>query len=430
MGVVIVSYDFLRFSVADCFAARPSATLDALFKRAVLQDTPWREPRWKIASLFLGGQPVGILDPRRHAVAAGASIDGGEAMARGVGEALERYSAFNFFQLEKPILCKVDSGKRYIRCASYEESPRTFKEISSLPAIEHALAIQLEDMREELLPYEALYLGFLKEDSTDLFSSPISTGCAFHTGLSGAIYSGILEGLERDALMHWWQTGFPNLRRIVAGSAVEFSVTERVRRVRDAGLRLYLFEISRWSAYPVVFCLVMGDAYPYVAAGVSCDGDIVRAMAKAIDEAVSIRAVTLSHRMSLSPEQFERFDWITTLEHHMHLYANWSRSPIIERLLGMPSEEVCVTDYPRRDGSELSWPSLQALAKEIRRCCGGTVYYKDITLPEVRPYGYVVKVYIPEFMPLSQTMRVRWLGGLEREGYTESMINPYPHPFS
>lgn len=206
----MVQYDFLQFSAADCFAAREPVTLDALFKRAVLQDTPWREPRWKIATLFLGGQPVGVLDTQRHAFAAGASIDGGEAIARGVGEALELYCAFNYFQLENSVISEVDCGKDYIRCAGFEESPIAFKDASGLPAIEHALAIRLEDMRQELLPYETLYLGFLKEDTTRLFSSPISTGCAFHTSFVAALYNGILEELERDALMRWWHAGFPN----------------------------------------------------------------------------------------------------------------------------------------------------------------------------------------------------------------------------
>lgn len=426
----MMDYDFLRFSTAESFTTCSRVTLDALFKRAVLQDTPWREPRWKIATLFLGGQPVGVLDPRRHALAAGASIEGGEAIARGVGEALERYCAFNYFQLEAPIIRKVDCGKGYIRCASFEEVPAGFKDASGIPAIEHALSTRLEDMRQELLPYETLYLGFLKEDASRLFSSPISTGCAFHTSLEAAIYSGILEELERDALMRWWHAGFPNLRRIVESSSVDFSVAERIRRVREAGLRSVFFEISEWRAYPVVLCLVLGVAYPYVTAGVACNGDIELAMAKALDEAVSIRAVALSRPVKMTSDQLEHFDWVLTLDQHMQLYASWQQSPIIQQLLGMPSREVLVQDYHRQENEELSMSSLQTFAKEVRKNRGGTVYYKDITLPEVKAYGYVVKVYIPEFMPLSQSMQVRWLGRLEQEGFSESNINPYPHPFS
>lgn len=220
------------------------------------------------------------------------------------------------------------------------------------------------------------------------------------------------------------------LRRIVESSSVNFSVVERVRRVREAGLRLVFFEISEWRAYPVVLCLVLGEAYPYVTVGVACNGDIELAMAKALDEAVSIRAVALSHPVNLTPKQFQQFDWVLTLEHHMQLYANWHRAPIIQRLLGMSSKKVLVQDYPRQKIEELSISCLQTLAKKVRENRGGTVYYKDITLPEVKAYGHVVKVYIPEFMPLSQSMRVRWLGKLEQEGFYKNDINPYPHPFS
>lgn len=423
-------YRFLRISPVRSFDTVERNAPDGLFKQAILQDSPWREPRWKIATVMLGGHPVGVMDPRRQAVAAGASIQGGEAMARSLGEALERYCAFNYFQCEVPAMRKVDMEIGYVRCASYENAPKAFKDASTLPAIEHTTAIRLEDSHQTFLPYETQFLGYLKTKESSLFCSPISTGCAFHTDICNAIYQGILEALERDALMRWWHMGFPSIRRIAEESALSFSVVERVKRVRSAGLRLYFYEISDWTAYPVVLCLVQGDAYPYTSVGVSCSADIEHAMAKAMDEAVSIRAVALSRYTEWQDRRFTDFDWVSSLEDHMLLYAHWARSPIIERLLALPAEEVWVSDFPVGGGEKIDFSFLREFAQELRLEKGGTVYYKDLTLPEVRLYGHAVKVYVPEFIPLSQSMRVRWLGSLEKEGVESRSINPYPHPFS
>lgn len=89
-------------------------------------------------------------------------------------------------------------------------------------------------------------------------------------------------------------------------------------------------------------------------------------MAKAMDEAVSIRAVALSHYTEWQDRRFTDFDWVSSLEDHMLLYAHWARSPIIERLLALPAEEVWVSDFPVGGGEKIDFSFLREFAQELR----------------------------------------------------------------
>ena len=60
---------------------------------------------------------------------------------------------------------------------------------------------------------------------------------------------------------------------------------------------------------------------------------------------------------------------------------------------------------------------------------GYKVYWKDLTLPEVRHLGVVSKIIIPKMIPLSQSQNIRWLGNLHPNP-TKAIVNQYPHPFA
>jgi hypothetical protein len=67
---------------------------------------------------------------------------------------------------------------------------------------------------------------------------------------------------------------------------------------------------------------------------------------------------------------------------------------------------------------------------------GLNVLWTDITAPEATGLGHVIKVIVPEMVPLTQDHNVRWLGtprllgasGLKQA--TTAAFNPFPHPFA
>lgn len=121
------------------------------------------------------------------------------------------------------------------------------------------------------------------------------------------------------------------------------------------------------------------------------------------------------------------FDWVQNLEDHMILYSNWKDSPIIRNMMEKQSESLTINSH-----QSLKLESMDDLRVQARRLqqIGFDVYYKDLTMDEIKPLGIVYKVIVPQMMPLSQHNKIRWLSSLLCDGKTLININSYPQPFS
>ncbi len=232
------------------------------------------EPDWYVCSVKLSNSPIGSINPLKLNASAGTSIYLEEALTRSVGEAIERYSSSNFFMSETPHLQTVDETKQFVRCADCENAPVSFKKSGITEKIEHTKVFRLADQSTDYLPYETVHLGYLKKDTKALFSSPISTGCSFFHTKETAIFKGIMEVIERDAIMRWWYLNFPDTRVIRTDDIFSFDIQERIKRIKSKNMEVYLFEISAYKKFPVVLCLLKGNSFPYACFGASCNTDI------------------------------------------------------------------------------------------------------------------------------------------------------------
>lgn len=396
------------------------------FKFSYIKQTDADEPDWYIASIKMANNPIGSINSEILNASAGTSIYFEEALVRSTGEAIERYSSINYFYMDIPLFLPIDQNKGFARCAEFENAPQSFKKDGIKEKIEHTQVINLIDYSTDYLPYETVHLGFTRDKKIGSFYPSISTGCAFYNDEIIAIFKGICEVVERDAVMKWWYSNFSNTRRINSDNVFSYDVRERIRRIKEKNLEIYLFEISEIDNFPVIFCLIKGNEFPYASFGGSCDTNIEKAIIKAIDEAVSIRI--MSKYTGVKPIiSTENFDWINRLENHMELYANWENAPIINTLVIMEHQMVDANKY-----TKVKYPNtfddLQKIALSFKQK-GYDIFYKDLTLPEVAKLGKVIKVVIPQMIPLSQSFNTRWLGSIIENKSIEE-INPYPQPFS
>jgi hypothetical protein len=153
---------------------------------------------------------------------------------------------------------------------------------------------------------------------------------------------------------------------------------------------------------------------------------------KALDEAVAVRVGCRGDRWSKAIPSLTTFSWVRLLEHHMMLYAGWKGTPAMDFLL---RGERAVT-YGEFAGQDW-WPApagltdLVLIAKRLASK-GITVLWIDVTAPEATKFGSVVKVCVPEMLPLSQDHNARWLGTPRlRKGLRQGAgVNPFPHPFA
>lgn len=179
--------------------------------------------------------------------------------------------------------------------------------------------------------------------------------------------------------------------------------------------------------FPVVLCLLKGNCYPYACFGASCDTKIKKAIIKSLDEAMSIRSMAKWYNEK-SDIDTQNFEWVSQLTDHMELYANWKASPVIEKITTSANVEKVSINMYQEEIDVTTYDDLQKLAFNFANL-GFDIYYKDLTLPEVSPLGYVMRVVIPQMIPLSQSYKTRWLSTL-LESETIDKINSYPQPFA
>jgi ribosomal protein S12 methylthiotransferase accessory factor len=398
---------------------------------SVFKKTNPPEPEWWVGSAKLTRSPVGIFYSDDVSASAGTSIFPREAMLRTIGETIERYSSTNSHLTDTVYARHVKEDLGFVRCAPFEQTLDSFKRNGIKDPIEHSRVTRLVDGSEEYLPFEYIHLGFIRYNKRFMHTSPISTGCAFYYDVNTAIWKGICEVVERDAMMRLWHTR-GRATRISTNNVMDYSVHTRLKRIRNAGLTIHLYEISSVVNLPVVFAILEGPSFPYNCVGAACNADLNSAISKALDEAVSIRIMAnWNHFLSKENYDYEDFKWVNRLEKHMELYANWKDTPAFDFLKKDQGPAVDI-DTMTRTRSYMKAPTgsegLVAIAEEFRSK-GFDIYWKDVTVEEVRQFGHVIKVVIPQMIPLSQAHECRWLEPFMTD-HTESTINHYPHPFA
>lgn len=390
------------------------------------------EPDWWVGSAKLVKSPIGIFYSDNISASAGTSIFPKEALLRTVGETLERYSSTNSHLTDQVYPMFVNEQLGFVRCADFEKTAKSYKRDGLTEEIEHSKVVRLIDGGEEYLPFEYLHLGFIRFDKRFMHTPPISTGCAFYYDTNTAIWKGICEVVERDAMMRLWYTKGKAVK-INTNHIKDYALYTRIKKIRDAGLKLHLFEISSTINLPVVFAILEGSVFPYNCVGASCSSDIVSAISKAIDESVSIRIMANWNRYeSKENYDYEDFSWVNRLEKHMELYANWKDTPAFDFLTKDSGVEIIDLEDLIKQNRYLKAPEnhdeLIEMAKLFKNK-GFDIYWKDITIDEVKRFGHVIKVVIPQMIPLSQAYECRWLGAFT-ERQLNDVLNPYPHPFA
>jgi thiazole/oxazole-forming peptide maturase SagD family component len=204
-------------------------------------------------------------------------------------------------------------------------------------------------------------------------------------------------------------------------------------RLTDADLSVRLLDISTDFPVPVVLAVVTGRDYPYATVGACCHPSLERACCKALDEAISVRVSLRHEKWQRTIPDFEDFDWVRQLEDHMVLYGSWPESPALGFLGASPKVplETAKREYAPevpddRDG-------LIRFVFGLRDDLGLTVLASELECLDTAPFGHVVRVVVPEMMPLSQDHRARWLDTPRlhrRLSAGGTAINSAPHPFA
>lgn len=392
------------------------------------------DPPWWYCGAELARAPAGNWFSPEPVASAGAALDPDEALWRALGEGVERYCALNAAVAgEWATLREAGLADRWPVCAPDEPCPPSLRALPRDTPLTQVRARRLADDREALVPAGIAHLNFQPAPPEPPVAVPISTGLAFGRDLPTALWTGLREVAERDAIVGMWWTGSspPEITGDVRD--VPDALAERLELLAAAGLRARLFDIGTDFRVPTVFAVVTAERYPLLVVGAGCHTDPAAACAKALDETVALRCALRGRRDGADPAAPPA---VRRLIDHALYYAGQAGHPAFTFLLDRRGARLSFAEFAGRDWWTTP-PGLPALSRfaAARERDGLTVLWLDLTAPEAAGLGRVVKVIVPEMIPLSPDHAIRWLGTprlLARVGLAAASVarfKPDPHPF-
>ncbi len=394
------------------------------------------EPPWFLATTAVARHPIGALHNEVALSSAGTSLSAEEAESRAIGEAIERYSALNAaasFELlfERATLREGGLADRWPVCAPDEPCSPLFRSLARDVPLTQVRMRRLGDNASVLAPAGFVFLGFHPLPPEPPVTLPISTGLAFHPERHQAIWRGLSEVLERDAVMTaWWlHRRLPEIDMTDA----PYGVTSRLEHLAAAGMTARLYDITTELGVPTAFALLQSPRYPHLVVGAASRATADAAAAKALDEVVSMRvALQVDAPTAREPGAAPP----ATLVAHARWHAGGNRDGAFDFLL---ASGLAAIPYRRFAERSIAEPADMAALDRLAQRFGIEelpILWVELTAPEMRALGSVVRVVVPGLVPLSPDDRIRWLGTtrlLRRAGLAAASRGGFarhPHPFA
>ncbi|WP_158578484.1 YcaO-like family protein [Spongiactinospora rosea] len=282
------------------------------------------------------------------------------------------------------------------------------------------------------VPAVMVYLHIPVASRGERFWLPISTGTAAHFDYDSALLGAVLECVERDGIALTWlqRLALPRIEIDVSDPELDQALEVSAR----SGLRTYFFDATTDLGVPTVYSVDVDPQATQVRTYVMCatELDPRRAVLKVMRESSSGR-VAMQYQ---KPHDKPLDEYINVFDGAVHM-AVAEREHEFDFLLNSPHRrrlsEIAPT-VPDSPAGRLAWVVGRL------KGAGCSVYAVDITSDEAHAAGLrVVRVIVPELVPLSFSYRARYLGtprlytAPERMGlpaHAEPGLNPWPQPFA
>jgi ribosomal protein S12 methylthiotransferase accessory factor len=374
----------------------------------------------------------------------GAHPDPRRARAAAIGEALERYAAvFIPYERVRRTTAQAlgDTAVHPSRFALFHPTQFATQRFPFVPFTEDTPTtwvegFDLSDGSTAMLPADLVYLR-RPDRSTRQIAYSTSSGLACGPSLPEAILAGLLELVERDAVMLAWKCrlSLPLLdwsehQGLRATDRSFFEPTRLAYRVLDA---------SCFLDVPVAISVLHGPPGfgAALAVGGAAAARIEEAWLKAVAESFAVyrwlrQEILGGAKPPADAEEIEAFD------QHMLFYASEERAALAG-FLDASRERRPAADVPPLEGST-PWEQIDAVVGRLARR-RLSAYAVDVTSPDVCELGVsVARVIAPELCALDVSHRARFQGGsrLVNGAFEAGLLpapidvadlNPLPHPY-
>lgn len=393
------------------------------------------------------GNTEAFGDYRNFAIGGGAATTREMALAKTVGEAVERYCAAIYSKQYLPLMSYQEATVECIHpdeWVLYSARQHDYAEFMFDPFLPSSRVrwVPARDLQRGgtiHVPAAMVYVPyFFYEDGDETpLTQPISTGLSCHCSFEEAAIGGICEVIERDCFSITWQARLSRPR--IDPDTLSPGNRDLMRRFEAVGYQVHLIDIRNESGVPSVMAVARhdGNFLPMVVAA-STALSAEEAVRKALEELAHTERYAFQIKGEVPPlEPDPEFDNITGQVDHVNFWTN----PAMAQHAAFLTSSSARCDCRDMENFDKGTPqaSLAHLAARIGET-GYRVLVSDITSSDVRELGMVaVRALIPGYHPLFMGYHHRALGGKrlwtvpQRLGYPgiepDSGDYPYPHPF-
>jgi len=368
-----------------------------------------------------------------------------EAEAAAIGEALERYAA-SFVPSDLVTASAADlptavdpEELALFHETQFEDFSFPFRPFRSDTVVSWVEGFAVPSGEPAHLPAQLVFMyAGRRGEAEERIAYTTSSGLACAPTLEEAVLAGLLEQVERDAVMLTWYDRL-SLPLLDWSSDPEL-VRLDARYFAPSGLRYAAVDMSVFLGIPTVLGVVHGPPGALGALGVGAASaeTVGAAWRKALGEAFTVQR-WVRDRAVENPTELDRAAAdICTFEGHTVFYAHPKRAA---RAAFLDASEQ------RRDTREVAPLEGEDVRARIEFVCarlrrhGISAYAVDVTTPDVRSMGFrVARVLTPGLCQLDVVERARFLGsrrlyhaahdcGLLPRPLAVADLNSDPHPF-
>jgi ribosomal protein S12 methylthiotransferase accessory factor len=379
----------------------------------------------------------------------GASAQRDVAMAKAIGEAVERYCSA-IFEVEElpladyetaPFVCVPPEQFASHLPDQYRQPGFPWVPFNRETAVRWAPCREIATGQTVHVPACRIYMPYtyyLGTGDTPI-GQPISTGLACHENFARATINAICEVVERDAVMIAWQSMMaPPQIRIETLSEANYDLVQRFECTKAS---ITVFDLTLDHGIPTILSVMRGttsDAPALVVAG-AASLDPEEAVRKSLEELAHTRRYSqyIKGRAPRIIPDPPDYDTVIDQISHLNFYVDHLHLHHAEFLFG--SRKRVEFDAIAKLSSGDPTRDVEILTERVG-VVGERVLVADLTTSDIDAVGLkVVRAIVPGFQPLQMGYRLRSLGGrrlyevprrLGYRGISEGQSdNPAPHPY-
>jgi ribosomal protein S12 methylthiotransferase accessory factor len=381
-------------------------------------------------------------------IAAGKGRTEQEAIASAIGEAAERYCAYQWDPSRTRLASwndVRDAGINPDELVLYSERQYRSRGWRTVPwrvdqQVTWMEAKELPSGRTIVVPASMVYLVHPAPRAEDYFASSTSNGLSAGASLEAAVLGGLCELMERDALMICWMNRLPAIELDLENTEAVVGSICRHYACFDVEVRAFLLPSDLPAAVVLAMSLDSHPSRPAQVIGMGCHPDPQVALRKAIFELCQGKPSETKRFEDKPPGgRLNGYEDVKTLDDHSAFLTLRERRGEFA-FLWKTGARARVTDLPN--------PSSGNVATDLDNCtnqlgtAGHRVAYVDLTLPDIASCGcFVVRTLAAGLQPVHFGFGQERLGGRrlfelpQRLGFenrlrTESDLNPCPHPLA